>query len=303
MTITIRKSPEFTDLLQKNLNKRYEERRRLGDSSIHVSDILPTNCIRKQYYSRKFPEMDPISNESVHHFVRGEASEFVITDLANMGVSQAELEMDGLIAHPDIMSENEKGEENERLIEAGVKAKGQSVIVELKDTVNGRSLDITDQKFRSYLRQLLYYLVMTNIEKGIISIRYNSRELRWIKSSTEGDYFFRPYNGRDVGIESWQVFLPKEDIAREILKNEMVRRKSLFLRALQENNVSILPRLAETIRNTRCPYCKFYQKCMNEDNETEDAREMAKERDLLDISGVVDFKPFSPHDEFTEDKI
>jgi len=303
MTITIRKSPEFTDLLQKNLNKRYEERRRLGDSSIHVSDILPTNCIRKQYYSRKFPEIDPISNESVHHFVRGEASEFVITDLANMGVSQAELEMDGLIAHPDIMSENEKGEENERLIEAGVKAKGQSVIVELKDTVNGRSLDITDQKFRSYLRQLLYYLVMTNIEKGIISIRYNSRELRWIKSSTEGDYFFRPYNGRDVGIESWQVFLPKEDIAREILKNEMVRRKSLFRRALQENNVSILPRLAETIRNTRCPYCKFYQKCMNEDNETEDAREMAKERDLLDISGVVDFKPFSPHDEFTEDKI
>ena len=303
MTITIRKSPEFTDLLQKNLNKRYEERRRRGVSSIHVSDILPTNCIRKQYYSRKFPEIDPISNESVHHFVRGEASEFVITDLANMGVSQAELEMDGLIAHPDIMSENEKGEENERLIEAGVKAKGQSIIVELKDTVNGRSLDITDQKFRSYLRQLLYYLVMTNIEKGIISIRYNSRELRWIKSSTEGDYFFRPYNGRDVGIESWQVFLPKEDIAREILKNEMVRRKSLFLRALQENNVSILPRLAETIRNTRCPYCKFYQKCMNEDNETEDAREMAKERDLLDISGVVGFKPFSPHDEFTEDKI
>jgi CRISPR/Cas system-associated exonuclease Cas4 (RecB family) len=300
MTITIRKSPEFTDLLQKNLNKRYEERRRLGDSSIHVSDILPTNCIRKQYYSRKFPEIDPISNESVHHFVRGEASEFVITNLANMGVAQAELEMDGLIAHPDIMNE-EKGERGGEATE--VKAKGQSVIVELKDTVNGKRLDITDQKFTSYLRQLLYYLVMTGIEKGIISIRYNSREVRWTKSDSEGDYFFRPYNGSDVGIESWQVFLPKEDIAREILKNEMIRRKSLFLKALQENNVSTLPRLAEAIRNTKCPYCKFYQKCMNEDSETEDAREMEKEIDLLDISGVVDFKPFSPHDEFTEDKI
>jgi hypothetical protein len=291
MTITIRRNPEFTDVLQRNLNKRYEERRRLGDSSIHVSDILPTNCIRKQYYSRKFPEIDPISNESVHHFVRGEASEFVITNLANMGVAQAELEMDGLIAHPDIMNE-EKGEGGgEEATE--VKAKGQSVIVELKDTVNGKRLDITDQKFTSYLRQLLYYLVMTGIEKGIISIRYNSRELRWTKSDSEGDYFFRPYTGRDVGIESWQVFLPKEDIAREILKNEMVRRKSLFLRALQENNVSILPRLVEAIRNTKCPYCKFYQKCMNEDSETEDARGMAKEIDLLDISGVVDFKPFS----------
>ena len=291
MTITIRKSPEFTDLLQKNLNKRYEERRRLGDSNIHVSDILPTNCIRKQYYSRKFPEIDPISNESIHHFVRGEASEFVITNLANMGVAQAELEMDGLIAHPDIM--NEENGEGGGEEETEVKAKGQSVIVELKDTVNGKRLDITDQKFTSYLRQLLYYLVMTGIEKGIISIRYNTKESRWIKSDSEGDYFFRPYNGRDVGIESWQVFLPKEDIAREILKNEMVRRKSLFLKALQENNVSILPRLQESIRNTKCPYCKFYQKCMNEDSETDEAREMTKEIDLLDINGVVDFKPFS----------
>ena len=134
---------------------------------------------------------------------------------------------------------------------------------------------------------------MTGIEKGIISIRYNSRELRWIKSDSVGDYFFRPYDGKDVGIESWEVFLPKEDIAREILKNEMVRRKSLFLKALQENNVSILPRLAEATRNTKCPYCKFYQKCMNEDSETEDAKEMAKEIDLLDINGVVDYKPFS----------
>ena len=75
--------------------------------------MFPISCIRKQYYFL-FPEMDPISNESVHHFVIGEASEFVITDLANMGVAQAELEMEGLMAHPDIMSE-EKGEEEEKI--------------------------------------------------------------------------------------------------------------------------------------------------------------------------------------------
>ncbi|HET7147616.1 MAG TPA: hypothetical protein VFI73_03870 [Candidatus Nitrosopolaris sp.] len=34
-----------------------------------------------------------------------------------------------------------------------------------------------------------------------------------------------------------------------------------------------------------------------------DAMEMAKVIDLLDISGVVDFKPFPPHDDFTEDEI
>jgi hypothetical protein len=41
-----------------------------------------------------------------------------------------------------------------------------------------------------------------------------------------------------VGIESWEVFLLSHDIAREILKNEMVRRKNLFLKALKESDVS-----------------------------------------------------------------
>ncbi|HET9806530.1 MAG TPA: hypothetical protein VFP49_06460, partial [Nitrososphaeraceae archaeon] len=148
MTIRISKNEEFTTLLQNKLKERYEQRRRL-DNKIHVSDIIPTTCIRKQYYARKFPELDIITNETVQHFVRGEASEFVITSLADLGVSQSELEMDGLIGRPDIMNSN--------------------IIVELKDTMSKNRLNVTDDKFKSYLRQLLYYLVITGIEKGIIS--------------------------------------------------------------------------------------------------------------------------------------
>ena len=277
MVITIRKSPEFTDRLQKNLKSRYEEKRRLDDT-VHVSDIIPSTCIRKQYYSRRFPELDPISNESVHHFVRGESSEFIITKLASIGVAQADIEMEGIVAHPDIMSSDE------------------NVIIELKDTVNGTRInhsnfyDDKNDTFRSYLRQLLYYLVMTGIEKGIISIRYNVKELKWIRSDSQGDYFFRPFTARDVGIESWEIFLPLNDIAREILKNEIVRRKNLFLKALNENDVSMLPRLINHARRTKCPRCTFYDKCINQDSETEKAKEMANEKDLLDIRSVVDFK-------------
>jgi hypothetical protein len=271
MAIIIRKNPEFTDLLQKNLMSKHQEKRRI-DNTVHVSDIIPSTCIRKQYYSRKFPDMDTLSNESVHHFIRGESSEFVITQLANMGVAQADIEMDGIVAHPDIMSDEKK------------------VIVELKDTVNGRRLDFYDDTFRSYLRQLLYYLVMTGIEKGIISIRYNIKELRWIKSDSEGDYFFRPFKAKDVGIESWEVLLSSGDVARQILRNEMVRRKNLFLRALEENDVSILPRLIDEAKRSKCPHCIFYDKCINQDSETDEAKEMSKEIDLLDISGMVDFK-------------
>jgi CRISPR/Cas system-associated exonuclease Cas4 (RecB family) len=272
MTITIRRNQDFTDLLNINLQQRYEGRRRIDDK-VHVSDIIPTTCIRKQYFSRKHPEMDPISSDSMHNFIRGEASEFVITNLVNIGVAQPDIESDGIIAHPDVMVSNE-------------------VVIELKDTLSGKRLDITDEKFRSYLRQLLYYLVITSIEKGILSIRYNCKEFRWIRSDSEGDYYFKPRSGKEPGIESWSVFLPKGDISREILKNEMVRRKNLFLNALHKNDVSMLPKLTERYRGNKCTLCKFYDLCMDNSNEEADeAKEMANEIDLFDISGVLDFKP------------
>ena len=270
MAIIVKKSKEFTDLLQRNLKARYEDRKRI-DNTVHVSDIIPTTCIRKQYYSRKFPDEESLSNETVHHFVRGESSEFVITQLANMGVAQANIEMDGIVAHPDVMSGD------------------GDIIVELKDTINGKRLDFYDQTFRSYLRQLLYYLIMTGIEKGILSIRYNIKELKWVKSDSQGDYFFRPFEAKDAGIESWEVVLPKDDIARQILKNEMMRRKNLFLRALDENNVSLLPRLIDEAKRSKCPYCQFYDRCINQDSESDEAKKMAKEIDLLDIKNIVNF--------------
>ena len=70
----------------------------------------------------------------------------------------------------------------------------------------------------------------------------------------------------------------------------MVRRKNLFLKASEENDVSILPRLIDDAKRSKCPYCPFYDKCINQDSETNEAKEMAKEIDLLDIRGVTDFK-------------
>ena len=272
MTVLVRRDDEFTNLLKLNLRSRYSQKRRSEDE-VHVSDIIPSSCIRKQYYSRKFPEIDTISDESIYHFIRGESSEFVITKLANIGVSQADLEFDGILAHPDIMSDDS--------------------VVELKDTLNFNRLNIADEKFRSYLRQLLYYLVITGVERGVISIRYNTKELRWIKSDSKGDYFIQPHDAKGPFIESWSVHLPKGDIVREILKNEMVRRKDLFRKALEHSDVSILPRLSQARRNLKCPKCNFYNRCMNEDDETAEAQEMANELDILDISGVIDFRPFA----------
>jgi hypothetical protein len=41
------------------------------------------------------------------------------------------------------------------------------------------------------------------------------------------------------------------------------------------------------VRNYKCKWCEFYNKCMNEDGETKAAQEMANEKDLLDIDALV----------------
>ena len=63
----------------------------------------------------------------------------------------------------------------------------------------------------------------------------------------------------------------------------MVRRKNLFLKALTTEDISILPRLSEKNRDRKCPWCKFYDICMDKTNdEDENAKEMANEIDILD---------------------
>lgn len=277
MPVIIRPDPEFTNILKSNLRLRYNSRKkdRIGLAPIHVSDILPSSCLRKQYYSRTFPDEDPVTDESIHHFLRGEASEFAITQLASIGVAQAELQMDEIIAHPDIM--DNAGE--------------NKVIIELKDTISGKRLDINDYTFRSYLRQLLYYLIMTGIEKGVLSIRYNIRELKLLKKDESGEYFFRPNNSKNPGIESWSINLPKDDILREILRNEMVLRKNIFLSALENHDVANLPRLTEPLKSIKCPNCPFYSKCY-EDLENQKALDIAQQTDIFNIRGTLDFKPF-----------
>ncbi|MGB8573878.1 MAG: hypothetical protein WCD19_05410 [Nitrososphaeraceae archaeon] len=277
MPVIIRPDSEFTNLLKSNLRARYDNRKtdRIGLAPIHVSDILPSSCLRKQYYSRTYPDEDPITDESIHHFVRGESSEFAITQLARIGVAQAELQMDEIVAHPDIMDNTD----------------GNKVIIELKDTTSGKRLDINDYTFRSYLRQLLYYLIMTGIEKGVLSIRYNIRELRLLKKDESGEYFFRPNNSKNPGIESWSINLPKDDIMREILRNEMVLRKTILVSALENHDVANLPRLTEPLKSAKCPNCPFYSRCY-EDMENEKALDIAQQTDIFNIRGTLDFRPF-----------
>ena len=130
---------EFINILKSNLAEKYKRKRRTVSERVHVSDILPSSCLRRQYYSRIMSEEETIDDSQVYSFVRGEASEHVITALANVGVAQVPIEMDGIVAHPDIMANGK-------------------LVIELKNTTGNR-LTLDDSTFQGYVLQLLYYMV------------------------------------------------------------------------------------------------------------------------------------------------
>jgi hypothetical protein len=63
-----------------------------------------------------------------------------------------------------------------------------------------------------------------------------------------------------------------DDPVRNILWLRMKRRKEFFLCALQYGDPIVLPRIRPDERRFKCANCSSYKKCMNEDDEAEDAR-------------------------------
>lgn len=253
-------------MLQKNLAEQYNGSKRT-DSVIHVSDILPPPyCIRRAYYGRRFPELNIIDEISANHFLRGQASEYALTRLAKAGISQLDVKFGSVKGHPDIASEE--------------------IIFELKDTTSSERMDIKDDQFKSYLRQLIYYMVMTDREKGIICITYNTGEYIYQRRTMEGELYLKPY-GSKREIQSWDVYLSSSDPIRDEIKEEIKERENLFKTALKDNDVTILPRLPEKFYKSKCNWCPYQKKCYKEDEETAKAYKYGNKKDLLE--NKIDF--------------
>jgi len=106
---------------------------------------------------------------------------------------------------------------------------------------------------------------------------------------------FRPPDAKPAGIESWEVYMSMDDPAREALWKQMRRRKEQFLRAIRAADVTILPRVNVRERNFKCSSCLFYERCMNQDGETEEALAMANDLNLLHMTGFIHHVSDSSH--------
>ncbi len=267
-------SDGFIKLLRSNLKEQYTNRKRKVEDIIHVSDILFGYCLRKSYYSRIIGNHE-FTDEDIDNFVRGEASEYVLVRLADIGVGQLELDFDDglLVARPDLYSKDKK------------------VIVEFKDTKSFERLTPIHSKFKDYLRQLLYYLTISEIETGILCIRYASnRKLQWIKRDDQGDYFFSPIVNHKTGenklpeLETWTIILEKDSSIRELLRQEIRTRALLLRKALDTKDDSELPKVVEEWKCIRCP---FLENCIPKNRTLIDSKLDILENEIIVIPDIV----------------
>ena len=258
MPILIFKDSSFINLLRSNLKEHYNTHKRNIEDKIHVSDVLWGSCLRKAYYARVVKDYE-FTDDDIDNFVRGESSEHVLVDLANIGVGQHELFFeDDLIARPDLLSFSSSDPDGKRN-----QKQPENLIVEFKDTKSFERLTPDNPRFKGYLRQLLYYLVISGFDAGVLCIRYASnRKLQWIKRDEKGDYFFSPIINNETGenklpeLETWTVILEKDSSIRELLKDEIRERVSLLRAALKSENHLELPKVAEEWKCIRCPFLK-----------------------------------------------
>ncbi len=261
MPILISKDSTFINILRSNLKEHYNSHRRNIDDKIHVSDILWGSCLRKAYYARVIKDYE-FTDDDIDNFVRGESSEHVLVDLADIGVGQHELFFeDDLIARPDLLSVSPSDSNEQQQQQQQQQQK--NLIVEFKDTKSFERLTPENPKFKGYLRQLLYYLIISGFDAGVLCIRYASnRKLQWIKRDEKGDYFFSPLVNNETGenklpeLETWTVILEKDSDIRELLKDEIRMRVSILRAALNSKNPLELPKVAEEWKCIRCPFLK-----------------------------------------------
>ena len=282
MTFSVKRSEEFVNILKTNLRNQYKDKRRTKEDSIHVSDILPASCLRKAFYERTQQQANneynnKISDTSLLHFLRGRASEIALSELfqsqknGSKTTAQCHLSFEGIVGTADLMRQGNKREDLDFLV------------IELKDTNSLKRLDFSDVVFCGYVYQLLYYLCISDVERGLLVIKYNAYEMEQIGHDAQGDLYLKRTRAKGPELCCFEVILTLDDPVRDKLKHQMLYRRDNLKRALETGDVSSLPRLIGELKKMRCFNCDFLSRCWKRDDETSDARKLKDIDDLCDL--------------------
>jgi hypothetical protein len=140
---------------------------------------------------------------------------------------------------------------------------------------------------------------MTSIEKGLLVVKYNESELEFIQRSDAGDLYLKRFDGKKPEIEVFEIKMSNDDhMMRDVIKQEMLDKKDLLLKALETDQVKILPRLVGKAKTLSCKRCPFYSQCYDTDTETIDAIMLGAQKDPLVANrgymNIITDRPVNP---------
>lgn len=203
----VSKTRELADTFIVGLSKEFGEIRH----GIHVSDVL--YCLRLAYFEKTNPK--PIDEVDLNFFVDGDNRHRSLQRISGLK-KEVTLEKYGVVGHLDLFKNGEP--------------------IEIKTTRAAKGVS------NHYVRQLGYYCVLANTNKGHLIIQ------RILNKDEPWEWYAVNYN--------------KEEIER--LDSELKHDAELLQEALETQNIQGLPR---TRYPWKCRYCKYYYECREPSDE------------------------------------
>jgi hypothetical protein len=282
--ITVVVDYDYLPVLGNKIVNHYKEKnkKRQQDGTIHIFEVI--NCLRQSLILQQYPEeIEGLSIYDCMNFDHGLNSEAVLVNILESqkekGVSieyQYDIDFSGISGHPDYIEGD--------------------WVFELKSVNKFKPLILSDSSVTGYIKQVVYYMILMDIEKGRVIVKYNMPffpeldhydekdgqplyKLRFHKETGQFPYF------------TFRVDIPLSAPIRQKVKQDLL---NVLKPMYKEGDITKIPRLDGAVEGTnwKCmTYCKAKDKCM----EIADEQYDSEIRDILlnkHIEAQLDKKRF-----------
>lgn len=261
---------DFLPILGNKIVKFYEQKNlsRQQDGYIHIYEI--TNCLRQSLIYQQYPEeIRKLTIWDCMNFDHGLNSETVLVDILKSQSEdhslsteyQKDIDFAGISGHPDFIHGD--------------------WVFELKSVNKFKPLILSADSVKGYIRQVVYYMILLNIEKGRVIVKYNLPFFpEKVTEIAEDENFpdiktplYKLNFHQDTGqfpYYSIKVNIPLSAPIRQKVKNGLLEIvKPLY----KQGDITKIPRLDGMLNgsNWKCSrYCKVREKCLQISDEQND---------------------------------
>ncbi len=243
--------------------------KRQQDGTIHIFEI--TNCLRQSLIFQQYPDkIDDLTIWDTTNFDHGLNSETVLVDILETqkeeGVSteyQYNIDFSGISGHPDYIEGD--------------------WVFELKSVNKFKPLILSDSSVTGYIKQVVYYMILMDIEKGRVIAKYNMPFFpeKIIDVVEDPDFpdiktpLYKLKFHKDEGqfpYFTFRVDIPLTAPIRQKVKDGLL---NVVKPMYKEGDITKIPRLdgAEDGSNWKCAnYCKARDICMELPDEQYDIK-------------------------------